>query len=524
MAETIVDSVVIGTEGDDLNLEGTEGNDRIEGLNGNDVLNHGSGRGGDDTLVGGDGDDTYYVDSAGDSVEEHAGGGFDAIISLGSYTMPLHVERLGVLLDGAVATGNELDNQLSGFEGSQTLIGLAGNDTLDGYLGDDTLIGGTGDDLYGVNQSGQVLAEMADEGFDTVFSNAAHFTLPDNVERLILAERAEGGAGNDLANDLQGNRSGNLLIGMGGDDYLAGYAGDDSLRGGDGMDFMVGGEGVDYLNGGVGDDWLDGGEGSDDQAEYAGWISDFLFTRSSHGIVVSDQTGAEGTDHLVDIEAIWFEGSQTWAWLRDLIDVYGTESDDAWLAGTARDDRLFGFAGDDQFAGHGGDDTIDGGDGQDQAVYFGRSTDFGIQRNFDGSVQVTDATGTEGSDTLVDVEALWFDADQVWLSVEDVVGSYGTAGDDGWIAGTVRDDQLYGLHGNDQLFGGAGDDRLDGGRGDWDQAAYEGDIAHFTFTRGGNGAVAVIDTTGVEGTDILEGVEAVWFNASQTWAMLADLV
>lgn len=82
----------------------------------------------------------------------------------------------------------------------------------------------------------------------------------------------------------------------------------------------------------------------------------------------------------------------------------------AWadrLAGNALPNMLSGGAGDDALSGGGGDDMLNGGPGIDTAFYAGHISDFSIEEYADG-FRVTDLTGQEGADILVDVESLQF--------------------------------------------------------------------------------------------------------------------
>src|SRR3954471_7009528 len=111
------------------------------------------------------------------------------------------------------------DDSLAGKSGNDLIFGGDGNDTLDGGIGADTLIGNAGDDVYLVDQTGDVVIELAGEGHDTVVATASSYTLADNVEDLYFAGTgAFSGTGNSLDN---------RLVGGSGIDTLAGGAGDD---------------------------------------------------------------------------------------------------------------------------------------------------------------------------------------------------------------------------------------------------------------------------------------------------------
>jgi trimeric autotransporter adhesin len=236
--DTVESSVtwVLGAEIENLTLTGTTaisgtGNSLANALNGNAAANTLDGGVGNDTLGGGAGDDTYVVDSAGDVVTELAGAGTDVVVASVAWTLGANVENL--TLTGTVnlnGTGNTLAN---------TLRGNAGANTLDGGNGADTLIGGAGNDIYTVDNTADVVTELANEGTDLVNSSVT-YTLAANVEHLTLTgTTAINGTGNALANVLIGNGAVNTLTGGDGNDTLDGGVGNDSLVGGLGNDTYV---------------------------------------------------------------------------------------------------------------------------------------------------------------------------------------------------------------------------------------------------------------------------------------------
>ena len=71
-------------------------------------------------------------------------------------------------------------------------------------------------------------AELLNEGTDTVnVSNLVNFTLPANVENLVLVTGTNG-TGNGLVNSITGNLLDNRLDGAGGADLMAGQVGSDT--------------------------------------------------------------------------------------------------------------------------------------------------------------------------------------------------------------------------------------------------------------------------------------------------------
>jgi Ca2+-binding RTX toxin-like protein len=205
-----------------------------------------------DTLTGTAGDDMFAVDNDRDVVVEQAGGGTDTVESLVSYTLPANVEHLtltGTL--NASATGNDLDN---------TLRGNANDNRLEGGRGSDTLVGGRGDDVYVdadpyidgmlVTYTPDTIVEAPGEGYDTIEAKAYDYTLPENVERLVMlltpaysfydtvlrryVPAPRHATGNALDNLIDASRALSgypvILDGAAGADAYIGHAGPDTYR------------------------------------------------------------------------------------------------------------------------------------------------------------------------------------------------------------------------------------------------------------------------------------------------------
>ncbi|MDO3433992.1 calcium-binding protein, partial [Rhizobium sp. CBN3] len=481
----------------------------ITGGAGNDTLD---GAAGADTLIGGVGNDTYIVDNAGDIVTEAADAGIDTVrTNLAIYTLAGNVENLSFAGTAAFAgTGNDLDNTLTGGAAADTLSGDAGNDTLNGGAGTDILIGGEGDDTYIVDNAGDIVTEVADEGTDTVRTTLANYTLGSDVENLsFVGTAAFAGTGNSLANTITGGAGNDTLDGAAGADTLIGGAGNDTYiidNAGDivteaavvGIDTVrttlaayileanvenllftgsgsftgtgnalantiTGGADNDTLDGGAGNDTLNGGAGND------------IYVVDSASDVINEAVGA-GTDEirtalaaysiaaLVNVENLTYTGSANFT---------GT--------GNALTNMITGGAGNDMLNGGGGADTLIGGDGNDTYI---------VDHVGDLVTEVADA----GIDTVRTTLASYtLGSDLENLTYIGTVAFAGTGNDlDNVITGGAAIDTLSGGAGNDTLNGGAGADTLIGGTGN---DTYIVDNAFDVVTEAANAGIDTVRTT-----------------------------
>lgn len=438
------------------NIDGTGslGNETIIGNSGNNVLDGGNGS---DILQGGAGNDTYYVDLDTDVVIDSAG--FDVVfVKSFSHTMGAGVENGTLLSQGIGLIGNGLANVLTGNDGFNLLSGAGGNDTINGLgssdqikgedgvdtidggsgndfltggsgndvvigglgddfvdyalggdataaLGADQLTGGLGNDIYRVDNLGDVVTELAGQGFDRVYSSI-HYTLTANVEDLYLEGLLNlNGTGNALANKLFGNDGNNTLDGLAGADVMTGGLGNDTYiadnvndrvleSGAPGTDLVkasvsfrlsinvenltltgaanINGTGNNQVNiiiGNTGNNVLDGLAGADNMQ---GGLGNDIYIVDNGGDVVTDTGGVELVKSSVNyglsagIEDLELTGLASISGFGNTLNnkITGNGADNL-IDGAANNDILSGGGGNDLIGGGAGNDTIDGGIGND---------------------------------------------------------------------------------------------------------------------------------------------------------------
>jgi Ca2+-binding RTX toxin-like protein len=364
-----------------------------------------------------------------------------------------------------------------------TYRGRAGDDILIGGLDIDFMFGGTGDDLYEVDDAGDQVSELANEGTDTVVTTLSSYLLSDNVELLSFAGIGSfNGTGNVLDNVITGGSDNDVIVGL---------AGNDVLNGGLGSDYLAGGEGIDTMAGGVGNDFYAVDNAGDMVIELAGEGADLVRTS------LSDYTLGENVEHLVYTGVGAFTGNGN--------DLANT------IIGGAGNDILNGGAGNDVLRGNDGSDLLFGGAGVD-LMFGGDGNDFYY---VDDVADVVTELAGEGADLVRTTLSSY----TLGASVEHLVyigaGSFTGTGNDlnNTLIGGDGNDSLNADAGNDVLIGGQGDDTLTGGDG----------VDIFMFGVGfGNDLVLEFDADPAGGQDFLHiaglGITSADFAANVNFA------
>jgi Ca2+-binding RTX toxin-like protein len=392
---------LLGTAGNDT-LVGGNGSDVLAGLGGDDFLSGGAGA--PNQLIGGQGNDTYYVQSAGDSLIEQPNEGTDVVLTaLAVYSIANlpNIENLtGLASSGQILSGNDGDNVVIGGSGDDILFGGLGRDVLVGGAGNDRLVGGdglpnevyggTGNDTYVVTAVGDTLVELAGGGTDTVETNLSSYALLDNFENLIFTGTGDfTGTGNSAANVIVGGTGNDTLIGgagaaneliggAGNDTYVVSVAGDSIVeQAGGGTDTvqtslsvyaltaanvenltgtsnagqsLIGNALDNVITGGTGNDEMQGGAGND------------TYVVLNAGDTIVEQAG-QGTDTIETTLSTYFLTAA------NVENLTGISASGQTLVGGAIGNVITGGAGNDVLDGGLGADTLIGNAGADSFLF-----------------------------------------------------------------------------------------------------------------------------------------------------------
>lgn len=392
LSDNVERLTLVGT--DAIDATGNTLNNTLIGNSADNVLD---GQAGADTMMGGMGDDTYIVDNAADTVTEALNEGIDTIYSSVSYVLPENVENITLSgSDNTSATGNELNN---------VMIGNSANNVLDGKAGIDTMSGGAGDDLYIVDNTADIVSELAAEGIDTIKTTVT-YTASANVERLeLIGTENIDGYGNELDNTLIGNSGNNILDGQAGMDTMSGGSGNDT-----------------YIVDNVGDSVVEEMDAGDDHV-----ISSVTYTLSENveRLTLVGTDAIDGTGNVLDNTLIGNSAANI-------------------LDGKEGIDTMIGGAGDDIYVVDASADTVweNLSEGID-TIY--TTVSYVLPENVENLILIGDGDINGGGNGL--------DNTLIGNSANNYISGGGGA------------DLIDAKEGNDTLEGGIGDDTLIGGAG-----------------------------------------------------------
>lgn len=364
-------------------------------------------------------------------------------------------------------------------------------------LGEDDMFGGINDDTYNVNSSGDTANELVGEGYDTVVSRLAAYTLPANIEQLILdfVGGAVTGTGNGENNTIVGNFSNNTLNGEGGNDLLQGSLGNDTLNGGVGLDTLDGGIGSDVMNGSTGND---------------------VYIVNSTGDVVNEFF-LGGTDRVESSVAYTLGSYQENLTLTGSGVINGTGNGSAnTIIGNGANNLLSGLGANDSMEGGAGTDTLDGGTGSD-TMKGGSGNDRYL---LDVATDVVTELAGEGTDTVVAGFTYTLTTNVEKLDQFAAVGNVNGTGNasNNTLTSNNSNNTLLGLAGADSFFASGGDDTIQGGDGADTIRGGAGDDTLYAFdlaTSDDGDVDKFVFDTAVTGADIDTIVRASFVSGSE---------
>jgi serralysin len=165
--------------------------------------------------------------------------------------------------------------------------------------------------------------------------------------------------------------------------------------------------------------------GGDDTIRYDGFWASTINLQEAHGSALGNAVYAmTGSFNQSRINNIWIAYGVT---IENGIggsgsDVITGNQVANVLGGRQGNDTLNGLSGNDVLVGGAGNDILDGGTGIDIAVFLGSRSNYVTSRTSSGFT-VRDITGTDGTDTLLNVERLLLDSTGVAF---DIAGNAGT--------------------------------------------------------------------------------------------------
>jgi Ca2+-binding RTX toxin-like protein len=303
-----------GNDGNDT-LSDAGGVDKLYGQNDADTLN---GDAGNDILIGGAGEDVFnggadrdtasYEDMT-QAVTLDINGPTSTLDAIGDVFNSIEVFWLTSFNDTFVGAG--ADEEVRGWDGTDTLNGMDGSDRLRGENGNDVLNGGEGEDfLWG--DAGQDTLNGGN-GSDTVsYTYARTAGVSINLTSGVKTGEASGDTYVSVERFQLTNQSTltDSFTGTAGNDWVAGYKGADSLSGLEGADTLNGGAYNDVLDGGTGNDKLIAGTGNDTMTGGSGsdtfWFDEGLFgadiiTDFENGTDKIRITGQASIDDISDL-------------------------------------------------------------------------------------------------------------------------------------------------------------------------------------------------------------------------------
>lgn len=410
-------------------------------------------------VIGDAGNDTFLWSNRPDTID--GGGGYDTMnysaaplrawVDLTDNSRNAYAAEGDVLRNIEALTGTSGADLFTGDTAANTLSGLRGRDTLRGGDGNDWIMPGPGADLVDGGAGADMVSYSDLPAAVQIDLTRGTAVSTGEADTLTGVENATGSIHADL---IQGDAGSNRLRGLGGYDWFTSTDGNDRYEGGSGRDMvsyvasasavtvdlgqgrglagLAAGDtydGIERVTGSIhadllygdaaendlrglgGYDWFVGSTGGRDRYDGGSGLDTVAYTASATGVRASllldyGSAGDAARDLFTSIENLTGSNHD---------DILTGDHGRNRLRGMYGQDRLYGNAGVDRLEGGGSDDFLDGGSGWDVALFSGQRAEYVLIRS--GRYTLVDriAPGGDGTDTLVNIEALQFSDQLLYL-------------------------------------------------------------------------------------------------------------
>ncbi|MBR3746791.1 MAG: hypothetical protein IKN27_07515, partial [Selenomonadaceae bacterium] len=472
----------------------------------------------------------------------------------------IEVNGSGLSIDGGAGndtiTSNESGNiyLFASANGKDTITGYGDNDTIkitDNSAASVSASVKGNDIIVTAGKGSMTLKNSAKNGTQILIVDSADETLIDgtfytdrivdgNSVTLTSAFKAKNFTANDSINAVDGSLTTNKFTLTGGDE-------DNTLIGGKGANFINGGGGENILTGGKGNDTFAAGNGTDTITDYGvgtdkislgADITDFSIEDGDiilnfdddksltiqngdgkkinflkNGKVSTEIFTTNGKTNTQGTSITLTASTEDYTATTKMVTIDGGLTENVWIVGNAKANKIFGGDGSDTLNGGSGKDTLTGGDGSDIFVYesgkdvitdyvsgedkislsaaatsetldskgnvilkFGSSNSLTISKGDETSIRTITFTGDDGDTTKTYYKEKIVGADGVTLQSSFSATSFAADSDlpkvdasavtkKFTLTGGVEDDTLIGGKGANLIDGGASDDLFIGNGG-----------------------------------------------------------
>jgi Ca2+-binding RTX toxin-like protein len=346
--------------------------------------------------------------------------------------------------DPVVQSGSALDDILNGGLGDDLLSGLGGDDEIFGAAGNDFLTPGLGSDMIDGGAGTDTISFVDAALGVSIDMTTGHATSGTDTDTWINIENITGSIYGDFIRTDEGD---NRIRALGNYDWIVGSDGSDVIDGGDGRDMLsyvyapdavvvdlgagrgisgqaegdrftnierltgsvysdrfLGSDGADDFRGLGGNDWFVGSDGGRDRYDGGTGRDTVAYDLSTSGVTASLTAGIYGSGQAAQDLYTSIENLTGSSHNDLLIGDAGRNT----LRGLYGEDHLEGRGGNDRLAGGALDDILDGGAGWDVAVFEANASEYAVTQNNDVTQVTALGASREGTDTLIDIEAIQF--------------------------------------------------------------------------------------------------------------------